>query len=135
MRPPGVEAEKSDQMQTMKHQLVLSDLLQRAGSLKSESDWQPFRPGIDIRRLYQTPDNGPAAALLRYQPGASVPRHEHLCYEHILILDGAQVDDSGACDAGTFIINPPASSHRVASPEGCVVLIIWERGVRFETEA
>ncbi len=121
-------------MQELERQLVLIDLLQRATSLKTESDWQPFRPGIEIRRLYQTPNNGPSAALLRYQPGAGVPRHQHLGYEHILILDGGQVDDFGAFGAGTFIVNPPASSHRVASPEGCVVLIIWERGVRFETE-
>jgi hypothetical protein len=30
-----------------------------------------------------------------------------------------------------FIVNRPASAHGVASAEGCVVLIIWERGVRF----
>jgi anti-sigma factor ChrR (cupin superfamily) len=114
-------------------QLVIRDLLQRASSLKSESDWQPFRPGVDIKPLYQSPDNGPAAALLRYQPGASVPRHEHLGFEHVLVLDGSQSDDFGDCPAGAFVINPPGSSHRVTSATGCVVLIIWERGVRFET--
>lgn len=111
-------------------QVVLTNLLQRATSLKEEPDWQPFRPGIHIRRLYEEP-GGASAALLRYQPGASVPAHEHLGNEHILVLDGAQSDEYGRYPAGTLIVNRSASSHRVASPEGCVVLVIWERGIRF----
>ena len=110
--------------------LVLTDLLQRAASLKDEPGWEPLRPGVSIRRLYQAP-SGAAAALLRYQPGASIPRHEHLGYEHVLVLDGAQSDEYGRYTAGTLVVNPPGSSHRVASEEGCVVLIVWEQGVRF----
>jgi anti-sigma factor ChrR (cupin superfamily) len=111
--------------------LVVPDLLQRAASLKDEPGWAPLRPGVHVRRLYQTPDGGPTAALLRYQPGAGVPHHEHLGYEHVLVLDGAQSDEHGHYPAGTLIVNRPASAHRVASAEGCVALVIWERGVRF----
>jgi anti-sigma factor ChrR (cupin superfamily) len=111
--------------------LVIHDLLQRAPRLRDEAGWEPFRPGVWIRRLYESEGSGPAAALLRYEPGASVPAHEHLGYEHILVLDGAQSDEHGSYSAGTFIVNRPNSSHRVASDAGCVVLIIWEQGVRF----
>jgi anti-sigma factor ChrR (cupin superfamily) len=111
--------------------LVIHDLLQRAPRLRDEAGWEPFRAGVQIRRLYESEDGGPAAALLRYGPGASVPAHEHLGYEHILVLDGAQSDEHGSYPAGTFIVNRPHSAHRVASDTGCVVLIIWERGVRF----
>jgi anti-sigma factor ChrR (cupin superfamily) len=110
---------------------VVSGLLQRAASLRHEDGWEPFRPGVQIRRLYQTPENGPTAALLCYEPGASVPIHEHSGYEHILVLDGSQSDEHGRYAAGTFVINRPGSSHRVASETGCVVLIVWERGVKF----
>jgi anti-sigma factor ChrR (cupin superfamily) len=112
-------------------QLVVSALLQRAASLKDEPGWEPLRRGVHIRRLYQMPCGGAAAALLRYQPGGSVPAHEHMGHEHVLVLDGAQSDERGHYPAGTLIINRPASAHRVASAEGCVVLVIWERGVRF----
>jgi len=115
--------------------LVIPDMLQRATQLRHEADWEPFRPGIQIRRLYQTDDGGPSAALLRYEPGAGVPAHEHLGYEHILVLDGAQSDEHGSYPAGTLIINRPHSAHRVASDDGCVVLIICERGVRFLQES
>ena len=98
--------------------------------LPREEDWEAYRPGVEIRHLYQTADGGPAAALLRYQAGASVPYHEHPGYEHILVLEGAQRDERGLYPAGTLIINPPGSAHQVHSDGGCVVLVIWERAVR-----
>lgn len=112
-------------------QLVVQELLQRAATFREELAWEPFRPGIQIHRLYQDGASGPAAALLRYQPGSSVPLHEHIGYEHIFVLDGAQSDEHGTYPAGTFVINPPKSSHRVVSEAGCVVLMIWEKGIRF----
>jgi anti-sigma factor ChrR (cupin superfamily) len=111
--------------------LVLHQLLQRAPLLWDEDGWEPFRPGIQIRRLYQENEGGPAAALLRYEPGASVPSHEHLGYEHILVLDGEQSDEHGTYPVGTFVVNRPHTAHRVASRTGCVVLVIWEKAVRF----
>ncbi len=111
--------------------LILRGLLARAASLRDEEDWAPFRPGVDVRRLYQDGPEGPGAALLRYQPDASVPRHEHLGYEHVLVLQGSQSDENGHYPAGTLVVNRPCSQHGVLSEEGCVVLIVWERGVRF----
>jgi anti-sigma factor ChrR (cupin superfamily) len=109
--------------------IVIRDLLQRAAVLRDEPGWEPFRQGIRIRRLYQVGEEGPAAALLRYEPNTAVPAHVHLGYEHILILDGAQSDENGVYPAGTFLVNRPQSIHRVSSATGCVVLIIWEKGI------
>lgn len=91
--------------------------------------WEPFREGVQIARLYGAGPGASAAAFLRYAPGASVPRHAHVGYEHILVLEGAQVDDHGRYERGSMLVHPPGTSHRVASPEGCVVLAIWERPV------
>jgi anti-sigma factor ChrR (cupin superfamily) len=93
--------------------------------------WRPLRPGVDIHVLYEVPGGGPAAALLRYAPGAEVPIHEHTGHEHIHVLQGAQHDERGRYVAGTFVVNPPGTRHRVWSPDGCLVLIVWERPVRF----
>ena len=109
--------------------LMIRELLQRAAALRDEPGWEPFRLGIRIRRLYQVGEDGPAAALLCYEPNTAIPAHVHPGYEHILILDGAQSDENGVYQAGTFIVNRPQSRHRVASVAGCVVLIIWEKGV------
>ena len=58
-------------------------------------EWLPFREGIEIHRLYEAPDNGPSAALLRYAPHGKIPLHEHAGYEHIFILAGSQTDENG----------------------------------------
>jgi anti-sigma factor ChrR (cupin superfamily) len=91
----------------------------------------PFRPGIAIHRLYGDGRSGPAAALLRYDPGAAAPLHEHPGFEHVLVLAGSQADERGRYEAGTLAINPPGSRHRVWSEPGCVALLIWERPVVF----
>ncbi len=97
-----------------------------------ELPWEPFRPGVDIHRLYPAELDGAAAALLRYQPGASVPYHRHTGFEHILVLAGSQVDDKGTYAAGTLVVNPPGTRHTVSSPEGCIVLAIWAKPVHIE---
>jgi anti-sigma factor ChrR (cupin superfamily) len=88
----------------------------------------PFRDGVEICTLCP---GSPQVALLRYAPGASVPRHRHLGLETILVLSGSQSDDAGTYDTGTIVFNPAGTEHRVWSDPGCVVLIQWERPVEF----
>jgi anti-sigma factor ChrR (cupin superfamily) len=111
--------------------LVLRDLF--AGfDPKGLGDFVPLRPGVSILPLYGTPtrpSGGPAAALLRYQPGASVPAHQHPGYEHIFVLEGSQQDERGVYGPGTCLISPPGSHHTVTSESGCLVLAIWNQPV------
>lgn len=113
--------------------MILSDLF----SLTSNPDllvWKPFRPGVEIHRLYGDGQQGPSAALLKYEPGATVPEHSHTGYEHIIVLSGEQRDHQGTYTAGTLVINEPNSHHNVTSESGCIVLIIWERPVVIQSE-
>lgn len=114
----------------MHNPLVLHDLLGRDFDDDSH-DWQPFRDGVDIIPIYGDRNEGCSSALLRYQPGASVPLHTHSGHEHLLILKGSQTDGRGIYRRGTFIVNKPGSNHSVSSKEGCVVLVIWESPIRF----
>lgn len=111
--------------------MIWPDLLAIAKS-PEHFPWQPFRPGVEIYRLYGDGQQGSAAALLKYEPGASVPEHGHTGYEHVIVLSGAQQDYQGNPTAGTLVINPPGSGHKVASDEGCTVLIIWEKPVQMK---
>ena len=52
--------------------------------------WVPFRPGISIVRIYDAGNSGSSAALLRYNPGASLAEHRHAGFEHIYIVSGSQ---------------------------------------------
>jgi anti-sigma factor ChrR (cupin superfamily) len=100
-------------------------LMQRAG-------YQPLRPGVDILYLHQDGASEASSALLRYQPGAEVPAHQHPGVEHVFVLSGEQWDERGRYPAGTLVINRPGTSHRVWSPGGCLALVVWERPVNFE---
>lgn len=90
--------------------------------------FEPFRDGVEICWIRR---NDPGLALLRYAPGASVPMHMHTGLETILVLEGSQSDERGTYRTGALVLNPEGSSHSVWSDEGCVVLIAWERPVRF----
>lgn len=112
----------------MQRVLILNDLLNIAAR-QDELSWEPFRPGVDIYRLYQDGEQGAMAALLRYEPGASIPMHDHTGFEHIFVLSGSQTDQNGEHQAGTLVINPPKTHHSVSSEVGCIVLAIWEKPV------
>lgn len=110
--------------------LKLKDLFQITG-WQHKLPWQPFAAGVDIYRLYGDGATGPTAALLRFQPGGRVPLHEHMGYEHIFVLSGEQVDEVSKAESGSLIINPPGTSHSILSQNGCIVLAIYEKPVKF----
>jgi len=110
--------------------IKLNDLFQISG-WQSKLAWKPFKQGVDIYRLYAEGDTGPTAALLRFKPGGRVPLHEHTGWEHIFVLSGSQVDENSRAETGMLIINPPGSSHSILSENGCIVLAIYEKPVKF----
>jgi anti-sigma factor ChrR (cupin superfamily) len=110
--------------------LKLNDLFQISGWEK-KLRWQPFCDGVDIYRLYEGGADGPSASLLRFRPGGRVPLHEHAGFEHIFVLSGSQVDENSTAATGSLIINPPGTSHSILSENGCIVLAIYEKPVKF----
>jgi anti-sigma factor ChrR (cupin superfamily) len=105
-------------------ELRIDDIVARLD--RDEFAWEPFQPGVEIHRLWGDP-NGASSALLRYAPGARVPRHRHEDVEEIHILRGSQRDERGVYAAGAHVFNPAGSDHAVESPEGCVALLIWRK--------
>lgn len=111
--------------------IVMEDILRLATRADTLS-WQAFRDGVDLYQIYGVMGAaGPSACLLRYQPGAMVPRHSHTGYEHIIVLSGSQTDDGGTIKAGDILISPPGTDHAIVSDEGCLVLAIYFAPVSF----
>ncbi|WP_163851635.1 cupin domain-containing protein [Pseudooceanicola aestuarii] len=106
--------------------MVFADLL---GTGRAALTFEPFRPGVEICSLWRDGPDGGEWAVLRYQPGASVPRHRHPGMETILVLEGAQSDETGTYRAGDMVCNAPGSVHSVRSDSGCMVLIFWAQPV------
>jgi anti-sigma factor ChrR (cupin superfamily) len=94
--------------------------------------FEPFHEGVEICWLVP---GEPGVALLRYAPGARVPRHRHTGMETILVLSGSQSDEHGRYAAGAYVVNRAGTEHAVWTDEGCVVLIQWERPVAFVNAA
>ena len=105
--------------------MTLAQLSQRFENLFDPEEldrrllWTPFdvdgRTGNDIVRLFDTRDrepDGAAAAIVRYRPGAHVPRHVHGGYEIILVLDGVLVNDTGAHRRGTLEVDSPVAFRK-----------------------
>jgi anti-sigma factor ChrR (cupin superfamily) len=91
--------------------------------------FEPFRDGVTLHWIKPFEGDQPGVALLKYEPGAKIPRHRHEGLETILVLDGIQSDEVGDFGPGTYIVNPIGSEHSVWSENGCVVLIQWDRPV------
>ena len=88
--------------------------------------WQERRPGVHWKVLWEEGDR--KAVLIRYAPGAAIPRHRHTGDEQIFVLEGAVSDDSGTCTSGNYARRPPGCVHRVWSREGALVLAVMTGG-------
>jgi anti-sigma factor ChrR (cupin superfamily) len=82
--------------------------------------WVERRPGVFWKTLWE--DGPHKAILMRYEPGATIPRHRHLGDEQIYVLEGSVADDTGTCTAGNYARRPPGCVHTVSSATGALVI-------------
>ena len=94
--------------------------------------WEKTKfPGVEAKTLLIDKETGLLTALIRMAPGASLPDHEHVLIEQTFMIEGALVDEEGACTAGNFVWRRAGSVHEAWSPDGCVGLGIFERPNEF----
>ena len=86
--------------------------------------WVERRPGVHWRVLWESEDGARKAILMRYAPGATIPRHRHVGDEQIYVLEGSVRDDTGVCTAGNYARRPPGCVHTVHSDTGALVIAI-----------
>ncbi len=68
-----------------------------------------------------------ATSLVRYAPNSKFSSHVHTGGEEFLVLNGVFQDEHGDFPAGSYIRNPPQSSHTPSSDEGCVIFVkLWQ---------
>ena len=92
----------------------------------SEQSWQERRPGVHWKVLWTEGER--QAVLVRYAPGAVIPRHRHRGDEQIFVLEGSVSDDSGTCTSGNYARRPPGCIHTVTSHDGALVLALMSGG-------
>jgi anti-sigma factor ChrR (cupin superfamily) len=86
--------------------------------------WVQRHRGVFWKTLWQDGDGEHKAILMRYDPGATIPRHRHVGDEQIWVLEGSVADDTGVCTAGNYARRPPGCVHSVKSESGALVLAV-----------
>ena len=105
--------------------LLNEDYSQRTVLNHHDLDWVGSeRPGVERRMLDRIGDEvAKATSIVRYQPGSTFQSHTHELGEEILVLEGVFSDENGDYPAGTYMMNPPGSSHAPRSDCGCVLFV------------
>jgi anti-sigma factor ChrR (cupin superfamily) len=80
--------------------------------------------GVERRMLERQGDEvAKATSIVRYQAGCRFQSHHHGLGEEIFVLDGIFSDETGHYPAGTYVMNPPGSSHAPFSESGCTLFV------------
>ena len=88
--------------------------------------------GVQVKPLLIERDTGLMTLLVKMEPGARLPDHEHVMIEQTYVLEGSLVCGEGECKAGEFVWRPAGSRHEAwGGPGGCVTLAIFQIPNRF----
>jgi anti-sigma factor ChrR (cupin superfamily) len=99
-------------------------------------EWKPTQfAGIRIKVLYEDAARGEMTCLLRWEPGARLPMHQHPEIEQTWVLEGSFSDHEGTARAGEFVWRKPGSVHETHSEEGAVILAIYRKPNVFQHSA
>ena len=84
--------------------------------------------GVDRRMLDRIGgETTRATTIVRYAPQSSFSQHVHDGGEEFIVLEGVFQDEHGDYPAGSYIRNPPTSSHTPSSEPGCVIFVkLWQ---------
>jgi len=108
---------------------VNADFEKRAVVHGAQAAWiaSPM-PGVDRRMLDRLGDEvARATSIVRYAPGSQFSAHTHTGGEEFLVLDGVFQDEHGDYPAGTYVRNPPTTSHTPGAAAGCTIFVkLWQ---------
>jgi len=106
-----------------------ADFSARAAVHAAGLDWTPSpMPGVARRMLDRIGDEvARATSIVRYAPQSHFSPHTHGGGEEFLVLEGVFQDERGDYPAGTYVRNPPTSSHTPGSEPGCTIFVkLWQ---------
>lgn len=102
-----------------------ADFTLPASAKPDDTDWvaSPMQ-GVDRCMLDRLGHDGArATSIVRYAPGSKFSPHIHHGGEEFLVLEGVFQDEHGDYPPGTYVRNPPTSSHTPGAALGCVIFV------------
>ena len=106
-----------------------SDFDQRVVQSARDAVWSASPlPGVERRMLDRIGGEvARATSIVRYAAGSRFDRHVQGGGEEFLVLDGVFSDERGDYPAGTYMRNPPGTSHTPFSRGGCTLFVkLWQ---------
>lgn len=84
--------------------------------------------GVERKPLDRVGDEvARATSIVRYAPNSHFSPHVHTGGEEFIVLEGVFQDEHGDYPAGTYVRNPPQSSHTPGSTSGCTIFVkLWQ---------
>jgi quercetin dioxygenase-like cupin family protein len=97
----------------------------------NQKEWQPLiekgihYQGISVISLrYDEATQRSTTILLRFEPGATYPYHNHPAGEEIFVLNGEVIIENTVLSAGDYLYTPPNFKHSVSTNTGCTLLFV-----------
>lgn len=106
-----------------------ADFTQRVLIHSDDIPWKASpMAGVDRRMLDRIGDEvARATSIVRYAPGSHFSAHTHTGGEEFIVLEGVFQDEHGDYPAGTYVRNPPTTSHTPGAEEGCTIFVkLWQ---------
>ena len=108
---------------------INADFTQRVVLHGAQMDWVETRmKGVKRRMLDRIgAESGRATSIVSYDPNSKFAAHVHTGGEEFIVLEGVFQDEHGDFPVGSYIRNPPESSHTPGSDEGCLIFVkLWQ---------
>lgn len=98
---------------------------------KNQKEWQPLiengihYDGVSVISLhYDQAKQRSTTILLKFEPGATYPYHNHPGGEEIFVLTGEAILENIRLSAGDYLYTPVDFKHSVTSKTGCTMLFV-----------
>jgi quercetin dioxygenase-like cupin family protein len=92
--------------------------------------WKPSSvPGVSVKVLRRDAATGESTALVRFEPGARFPAHNHPAGEEIFVVEGDFQVGRHRLESGDYLYTAPNEKHAASTEGGCLVIVTLPRPV------
>jgi len=90
----------------------------------AQIEWQPTAtPGVHYKLLRSDRETGTQTVLLKFDPGAQFPSHNHPGGEELYVIEGEIQVGRDHLNAGDYLYTPPGGKHPASSKTGCLIFV------------
>ncbi len=95
----------------------------------SEVAWVHAIAGVRQKAIWHDKETKRRAMLVRFDPGAQLPRHKHVGDELIFVIEGSVADESGEVVPGNMNHRPNGCVHTVSTTNGATIFALVTGGI------